>query len=94
MFLVIYFIFCILCIFCAQVRARLEELYREGGVPASREDYDAKVQEALQVRDLLLQNTEEIDSVVKALNGGAAISSKFAPPFVFGPSPLLQKCDS
>lgn len=54
-----------------QVRQRLEELYREENVPASREEYQAKVQEALQVRDLLMQNTEEMDSLVKALNGGS-----------------------
>jgi hypothetical protein len=55
----------------AQVRQRLEELYREENVPASREEYQAKVQKALQVRDLLMQNTEEMDSLVKALNGGS-----------------------
>lgn len=35
-----------------------------------REEYEPKVREALEVRDLLMRNTEEMDSVVKALNGG------------------------
>ena len=59
-------------------------------MPASREEYDAKVQEALQVRDLLLQNTEEMDSVVKALNGGAAVLKVSSPSTsdAFSPSRL------
>lgn len=65
----------------SQVRARLEELYREEGVPAVREEYEAKVREALEVRDLLMRNTEEMDSVVKALNG--ELGRPRTPPFFY-----------
>lgn len=56
----------------AEVRRKLEELYlREGGSPraAGGEELGSRVEEALAIRDLLHRSTEELDSLVKGLNG-------------------------
>lgn len=51
-----------------EVRTQLERLYRQGDVESGRLQ-EAKVQEALRIRDLLALNTEELKGVMRALNG-------------------------
>lgn len=65
----------------AEVRAKLEELYLPEGqvqVGHTAGELQARLKEAVEIRDLLGQNTEELESIVKGLNGS------FIPPAVGG----------
>ncbi|GBG70565.1 hypothetical protein CBR_g6691 [Chara braunii] len=54
----------------AEVRRRLERIWVQDGVPAVRtEEMDRRLEEAVAIRDLLRQNTEEIESLIRGLNG-------------------------
>ncbi|CAI6005121.1 unnamed protein product [Closterium sp. NIES-64] len=54
----------------AEVRQRLEQLYLRDGVapPARDAEVDARVEEAVSIRQLLARNTEELDNVLRGLD--------------------------
>ncbi|CAI5457924.1 unnamed protein product [Closterium sp. Yama58-4] len=64
----------------AEVRQRLEQLYLRDGVapPARDAEVDARVAEAVSIRQLLARNTEELDNVLRGLDGD------YVPPAVGG----------
>ncbi|CAI5948602.1 unnamed protein product [Closterium sp. NIES-64] len=64
----------------AEVRQRLEQLYLRDGVapPARDAEVDARVEEAVSIRQLLARNTEELDNVLRGLDGD------YVPPAVGG----------
>ncbi|CAI7886146.1 unnamed protein product [Closterium sp. NIES-53] len=64
----------------AEVRQRLEQLYlRDGVAPPVRDaEVDARVAEAVSIRQLLARNTEELDNVLRGLDGD------YVPPAVGG----------